>query len=162
MLDFGDEFTIETFKIPWLIWIQILILLLLIVLLYCFSLFSSDLDTSNSHVKNSSLASPSSPSSSVSTDSALHEKQPALKFNSTVTHRFQPSQVGGSQSIKGEIATSTGRRIVGGEENTEKDSSSSSICYHPCHYFKLAREAFLKCLGLDSEQSSNSEQRKDR
>ncbi|XP_044469477.1 uncharacterized protein LOC123198772 isoform X2 [Mangifera indica] len=91
MLDFGDELTIGTFKIPWLIWIQILILLLLIVLLYCFSLVSSDFDSSNSRVKNSALASPSSASSSVSIDSTLDEK-PAFKFNSTVTHSFQPSQ----------------------------------------------------------------------
>ncbi|XP_044478326.1 uncharacterized protein LOC123205441 [Mangifera indica] len=150
MLDFGEELTIETFKIPWLIWIQILILLLLIVLLYCFRIFSLDLNSSNSHAKNSSLASPSSASSSSSTESTdlTLKAKPVVKFNSTVTHRCQSSQVGESQSIKGKIVWSKGKRIVR-EENTESDSSSSSMGYHPCHYFRLAREAFLKCLGLD-------------
>lgn len=83
-------------------------------------------------------------------------------------------QRGEAQSIKGEIATSTSRRVE--EVNTtttttttaERGSTSgkeaaSSINYHPCHYFRLARVAFLKCLGLDSDNSSsNSEQKKDR
>jgi hypothetical protein len=37
MVDFGDEFTIESYRIPWLIWIQLLAFILLIFLLYCFS-----------------------------------------------------------------------------------------------------------------------------
>lgn len=75
-------------------------------------------------------------------------------------------QVGENQGIKGEIATGTSRRIVvrgGGEDGVEKEGCSSSSsskeanqnCFHPCHYFRLAKLAFLKCLGLDS----TSEQR---
>ncbi|KAK0608850.1 hypothetical protein LWI29_036924 [Acer saccharum] len=153
MLDFGEELTIDTLKIPWLIWIQILVLLLLLILLYCFSILSVDL---SHNTTSSSSASPSS--------------GPSL----LIKRRSQPSQIGGSQSIKGEISTGTiGRRRVE-EVLTERESASasasasstrsSSINYHPCHYFKLARLAFLKCLGLDSESqnSSNShEQRKE-
>lgn len=66
--------------------------------------------------------------------------------------------------IKGEIATSTSRRLVRGEENTERElgSSATHTYHHPCDYFRLARLAFLKCLGLDfsSDNSSTPEQRK--
>lgn len=80
-------------------------------------------------------------------------------------------QRGENQSLKGEIETSTStRRIVRGEEISERESTSlkeaSNINYHPCHYFRLARLAFLKCLGLDStsenSSSSSSEHKKDR
>lgn len=40
MFDFGDELTIQSYGIPWLIWIQLLILLLIIVFLYCCSIFA--------------------------------------------------------------------------------------------------------------------------
>jgi hypothetical protein len=65
--------------------------------------------------------------------------------------------------IKGEIATSTSRRLVRGEDITEREGSSGTPTYHhPCDYFRLARLAFLKCLGLDfsSENSSSPEQRR--
>lgn len=43
MFDFGDEFSIEGgYRIPWLIWIQLLVLLLLLFLLYSFTRFASD------------------------------------------------------------------------------------------------------------------------
>ena len=81
-------------------------------------------------------------------------------------------QVGENQSIKGEIATGTSRRTVRrGEEGVEKEGCSSKEtnqnCYHPCHYLRLAKLAFLKCLGLDSlsessSSSSTTEQRNQR
>uniref|UniRef100_A0A3N7FGU5 Uncharacterized protein n=1 Tax=Populus trichocarpa TaxID=3694 RepID=A0A3N7FGU5_POPTR len=56
MFDLGDELPVEGYRIPWLIWIQELVLVLLIILLFCFSFFLSDLsDTTTS----SASASPS-------------------------------------------------------------------------------------------------------
>lgn len=44
MFEFGDELTLESdYKIPWLIWIQILVLFLLIFLLYFVSISPLDL-----------------------------------------------------------------------------------------------------------------------
>ncbi|XVF17140.1 hypothetical protein REPUB_Repub10bG0093700 [Reevesia pubescens] len=162
MFDFGDELTIESYRIPWLIWIQILVMLLLMVLLYCFSLFALDLPGCSS-------SSFSSASPSLCPDSRL-DKKPVFKHDTRlVSTCFQASQGGENQSIKGEIDTGTSRSIVRREDNVEKEGCSSleanQNCYHPCHYLRLAKLAFLKCLGLDSlseNNSSTSEQRNQR
>ncbi|KAK8672893.1 hypothetical protein V6N13_111250 [Hibiscus sabdariffa] len=144
MFDFGDEVRIESNRIPWLIWIQILVLVLLMILLYAFTLLVFDLPKTSS-------------SSSV----------PQLGISSPTT--ALASQVVEKQSMKGEIAISRGacRRVVSGEmegegqgcSNKEPNENSS---HHPCHYFRLAKLAFLKCLGLDflcSDHASITEQR---
>ncbi|XVF15086.1 hypothetical protein REPUB_Repub09cG0119000 [Reevesia pubescens] len=158
MFDFGDELTIESYRIPWLIWIQIIVILLLMLLLYCFSLFALDLPDCSS-----------SASTSLCPESQL-VKKPCLKHHTRIISTcLQASQVGEKQSIKGEIATGRSRRIVsGGEDSVGKEGCSSKEanqnCYHPCHYLRLAKLAFLKCLGLDSlcENSATSEQRNQR
>ncbi|CAN1174942.1 hypothetical protein LINPERPRIM_LOCUS10233 [Linum perenne] len=132
MFDFGDELTIEGNRIPWLIWIQILVLLLLIFLLYCFSSFNDLFQ---------SAASSSSSDLNRVTDS----------------HRYVSNcQVTGVQSIKGEIAaaTATGRRIESVEEFAEGESVT---IYHPCDYIKLL---FLKCFGFDCESERSSSEKK--
>ncbi|XP_048426850.1 uncharacterized protein LOC125471041 isoform X2 [Pyrus x bretschneideri] len=43
MYNFGDEFTIESYRIPWLVWIQVMVMVFLLILLYCFSLLVIDL-----------------------------------------------------------------------------------------------------------------------
>ncbi|KAL8481485.1 hypothetical protein ACS0TY_027842 [Phlomoides rotata] len=49
MPDFGEEFIIESYKIPWLIWIQLLVMILLVILLFFrFSIFNSDASSSSS------------------------------------------------------------------------------------------------------------------
>ncbi|XP_039053515.1 uncharacterized protein LOC120195615 [Hibiscus syriacus] len=72
-------------------------------------------------------------------------------------------QVGEKQSLKGERgATST--RIVngGGEESVEmegclkKKEEDEESLHHPCYYFRLAKLAFLRCLGLDFLCSDNT------
>ncbi|KAL9393634.1 hypothetical protein Peur_012919 [Populus x canadensis] len=159
MFDLGDELTVEGHRIPWLIWIQILVLVLLVILLFCFSFFPSDLsDTTTS----SSSASPSAVGVFMPLNSHL-EKQ-TLEHNdhtTTATDCLQHSQVHQNESIKGEITTNTGRRIVG-EDNF--GNSANFIDFHPCNYFRLAKLAFLKCFGLDSmsDNSLNSEQKKER
>lgn len=55
--------------------------------------------------------------------------------------------------MKGEVATGTSSRV---EEIVE---SEPRLPFHPCYYVRLAKSAFLKCLGLDFS-SDNSEQRK--
>lgn len=61
-------------------------------------------------------------------------------------------------SVKGEIvARSASRGIVREEVAVAAEGEASSPLYflHPCYYFKLARVAFLKCLGLDSSSESD-------
>ncbi|KAF3962196.1 hypothetical protein ACB098_02G123200 [Castanea mollissima] len=156
MFDFGDELTLESYKIPWLIWIQLLVLFLLIFLLYGFSLLASD--------RSDNYSSTASPSTSqlVSNETQIGKSIPKHNNASIVTNCLETTQVG-ENVIKGEIATSTSRRLVrGGEDITERAGSSATHLLHPCHYFRLARVAFLKCLGLDSssENSCTPEQRK--
>ncbi|KAH7520700.1 hypothetical protein FEM48_Zijuj08G0173000 [Ziziphus jujuba var. spinosa] len=86
MFDFGDELTVESYRVPWLIWIQALVMFLLIILLYCFSIF--DLSDTDNHT--SSTASPSSSSRRVSNDA-----HPLSKLNTTtrfVSNRLQTTQ----------------------------------------------------------------------
>uniref|UniRef100_A0A2P2Q2N9 Uncharacterized protein n=1 Tax=Rhizophora mucronata TaxID=61149 RepID=A0A2P2Q2N9_RHIMU len=66
------------------------------------------------------------------------------------------------------MATSKGRIIVR-EDPGSSSKETSHVDYHPCNYLRLAKLAFLKCLGLDfmaersSSTSSSSEHiRKDR
>lgn len=151
MFEHGDDLTIEGHRISWLIWIQILVFLLL--LLFCFSFFPADLpDTTTTTATTSSSASPSTPG--VFMPLNFHLENQILEQNDRVSNRLQHSQVQQNQSIKGEITTSTGRRIAS-EDNIEY--SSDHICFHPCNYFRLAKLAFLKCFGLDflSDNSLN-------
>lgn len=87
MLDFGEELTRETLKIPWLIWIQIIVLLLLVILLYCFSLFP--LDLSQESTCNNTNTSTTLPSSSSSSSAPVVPKQNTTTFR----NHLQPSQV---------------------------------------------------------------------
>ncbi|KAK8637296.1 hypothetical protein V6N13_064719 [Hibiscus sabdariffa] len=125
---------------------------LLILLLYCFTT-TTTFDLS------------SSASASLCPESGVH-KMPAFNHTSTlVSTRFQASQVGEEQSIKGEIAPATTSRAAAEDGVEMEECSRSQNCYHPCHYLKLAKLAFLKCLGLDSLSESSSkttEQRKRR
>ncbi|KAL9340510.1 hypothetical protein Peur_066729 [Populus x canadensis] len=141
MFEFGDDLTIEGYRVSWLIWIQVLVLLLLIFLLFCFSFFPADLpDTTTT----SSSASPSA--LGVFTPLNSHLDSQIRRHNDHVSNRLQHSQAQQNQSIKGEITTNMGRRIVS-EDNI--GNSSDFFCFHPCNYFRLAKLAFLKCFGLD-------------
>ncbi|EXB80816.1 hypothetical protein L484_020070 [Morus notabilis] len=157
MFDFGDELTVESYRIPWLIWVQVLVIFLLILLLYCFTIISLD---------------PTDSCSSSSSSQNTHIENKRFPKHSTastvVTNRLQNTQVGANQSIKGEIAAGTSRRVVvrrGEEINADREdqyAAGINIYFHPCYYVRLARTAFLKCLGLDSasENSSNQQGKK--
>ncbi|XP_039045686.1 uncharacterized protein LOC120185579 isoform X2 [Hibiscus syriacus] len=152
MFDFGDELTILSNSIPWLIWIQILVMFLLILLLYCFAATN----TTSGSLFELDLSAASAPLSSES------DKMPVFNHTSTlVSTRFQ---VGEEQSIKGEIAPGTSKGVIraAGENVEMEECSGNQNCHHPCHFLKLA---FLKCLGLDSlseTSSKTTEQRNQR
>ncbi|KAG6767252.1 hypothetical protein POTOM_028447 [Populus tomentosa] len=87
MFEFGDDLTIEGYRVSWLIWIQVLVLLLLIFLLFCFSFFPADLpDTTTT----SSSASP--PALGVFTPLNSHLDNQILRHNDHVSNRLQHSQ----------------------------------------------------------------------
>jgi hypothetical protein len=91
MVDFGDGFTIESYRIPWLIWIQLLVFVLLIFLLYCFSFLAS----------NHSDRTTASPSASHLVSQETQKGKPSPKNNSTtvVSNCFEISQVWTMDSI---------------------------------------------------------------
>ncbi|BFG35304.1 hypothetical protein CerSpe_215780 [Prunus speciosa] len=155
MHNFGDEFTIESYRIPWLVWIQVMVMILLLILLFCFSILVLDLDD-HSHTTTTSNNKPSSSSTSrlVSDDLPKHNTS-----TTAFTHRLQNTQV--EESIKGEIVASTRSRIMRGEDMLEMEAPTAfHLYFHPCYYFRLARLAFLKCLGLDfASESSSTPQR---
>ncbi|KAE8718538.1 hypothetical protein F3Y22_tig00110013pilonHSYRG00500 [Hibiscus syriacus] len=143
MFDFGDELTIQSNRVPWLIWIQILVMFLLILILYCFT-------TTSVSLFELDLSAASAPLSSQS------DKMPVFNRTSTlVSTRFQASQVEEKQSIKGEITPGTSKGVIRAEEESVEmeECSGNQNCHHPCHYLKLA---FLKCLGLDSLSETSS------
>ncbi|KAJ8765479.1 hypothetical protein K2173_014601 [Erythroxylum novogranatense] len=162
MYEFGDELTIESYRIPWLIWIQLLILFLLIFLLFCFSFFGSDSSDTNSSCSSSS-GSPSTSGLFMSHDPNLDKSVLKLTNSRTtataVTKRYRRTQAGETQRIKGETTTNIGRRIVT-DDLASSSEDTNFIDYHPCNYFRLAKLAFLKCFGFDHilDNSSSSDE----
>lgn len=152
MFGFGDELVIHSYRIPWLIWIQILVtfILTLLILLTYFDSFALD----------------SPPTSdSLSSTASTHLEPP-----STCSARTQDpmpkerEQVAGNHDAWTGIATGTSNRMQGAEGYSETDGSSvedlspnpiSERFYHPCRFLDLAREAFLKCLGLGSSSGDS-------
>ncbi|CAL0306620.1 unnamed protein product [Lupinus luteus] len=132
MFDFGNLF-IDTSTISWLIWIQLIVGLLLFFLIFSFIAFDPSYDSSTAT---------SSGSATVTHHSLINHRS----SSTLVTNRLQNKLGGESKSIKGEIATNSSTRIVR-EDIVEEDSSLDFL--DPCYYFRLARVAFLKCLGLD-------------
>lgn len=88
MFEFGDDLTIEGYRVSWLIWIQVLVLLLLIFLLFCFSFFPADLPDT---ITTSSSASPSA--LGVFTPLNSHLDNQIRRHNDHVSNRLQHSQV---------------------------------------------------------------------
>ncbi|BAT73336.1 uncharacterized protein HKW66_Vig0012160 [Vigna angularis] len=143
MLDFGEGLNIETLSVPWLIWIQLLVLLLLLALLFGFSIIALD---------------PSHPSiAPTASTTQQHQQQPSNYHSTAVTNRLQTTPE--NASIKSEIVSNGSREIVR-EEIAEGEASTSSLYFlHPCYYFNLAKKAFLKCLGQDSTSDDPSTQK---
>ena len=92
MFDFGDDLTVESFRIPWLIWIQVLVMLLLILLIYCFLALDP---TDNVEAIASSSSSSSTSSQLVSNDNTHINKQFPNQNTATtvITNRLRNTQV---------------------------------------------------------------------
>ncbi|XP_028755142.1 uncharacterized protein LOC114714557 [Neltuma alba] len=162
MFDPGDVLAFQSSGIPWLIWIQLVVLFLLVALLYCFTVFALDSsdDASTVAATEGPTAAESASTSRFLFDEIRQVEKPSGKHDPSTTtfviNRRLDTQGGENRSIKGEVSSGTTRRIVSAEEFGEREGSSR---FHPCHYFQLARVAFLKCLGLDPAPDSPPTQR---
>ncbi|KAF7850609.1 hypothetical protein BT93_L5211 [Corymbia citriodora subsp. variegata] len=162
MVEFGDEVVLQSLRIPWLIWIQLLVMFLLILLLYSLISPSSSDDHPCSSSSSAAVAAADAVAPS-SSSSSSRLPPPVEPRGSPPSHKHQQflvrsaHQVSESQSVKGVIATSVSRRVASEEDSMEGENSSHGFMdHHPCSIVRLARMAFLKCLGLDfaSENSS--------
>ncbi|KAM1017752.1 hypothetical protein ACFX13_048020 [Malus domestica] len=88
MYNFGDEFTIESYRIPWLVWIQVMVMVLLLILLYCFSLLviylsNDDITTTTSRFSLclTDVASATKIGGSTFTFSGLSSNQSSTQFH---------------------------------------------------------------------------------
>ncbi|KAJ1412881.1 LIS1-like proteiny motif [Sesbania bispinosa] len=137
MLDFGDELTLESFRIPWLIWIQLIVFLLLFAFLFCFTIVALD-PSHNTHA------------SSASTIQSLANNH----HSTAVTNPLVNTRGIENLSIKGEIATSSRTEIVT-EEIAEGEGSSflDRYIYHYLVTTGLPKSAasFRKHCGLPDE-----------
>ncbi|XP_010681091.2 uncharacterized protein LOC104896089 isoform X1 [Beta vulgaris subsp. vulgaris] len=147
------DIILDNFRIPWLIWIQIFIMFLLtLIILFCyfgFIVLDSSL-TTNSHTTispNLKISHSCSPSTQVRISPAFFVSS-SPSTQATVNH-----------DAREEIATTASNRLRRLENNSERDGSSikdiapspvAERFFHPCRYLDLARQAFLKCLGLGS------------
>ncbi|CAH9071254.1 unnamed protein product [Cuscuta epithymum] len=142
MYEFGEELLIESYKVPWLIWIQLLVMVLLFLLLFFgFSVFSLDLSNNSASTSGAGGS-----SFSAGSDNGFGDGRQA--------HRTEQGQDGNHHneaSVEASISTDVIRR-------EERDNGSSFVKDelhhsrppgHPCHFLGVAKQAFLKCLGLD-------------
>ncbi|GAB4847672.1 hypothetical protein Ancab_026734 [Ancistrocladus abbreviatus] len=144
MYELRDEIIIEGNGLPWLIWIQLVVLFLLVLLLYYLGVFYFDFSGAGDSAINSSSSSSLGLFVCGAGDNRI---------------RTENDQVGGSEVVAGERATSISNSIHRAQSISERDGSSTKNVprsrilkqiYHPCHYLELVRRAFLGCLGLGS------------
>ncbi|XP_022948005.1 uncharacterized protein LOC111451714 isoform X1 [Cucurbita moschata] len=158
MFNFEDELILQP-RVSWLIWIQLLLLILLFAL-YCLTIFAIDFSKIDT-VGNSTaaIASSSSTSNSRFVSEIAHNHKNVSMHNIRIdSDPSRNAQANIEQSTRGEIVWSTSRRItqtgegsvVGGEGCEE-----TKLELHPCSYFRLAKSAFLRCLGLDSSTENS-------
>ncbi|XP_045825059.1 uncharacterized protein LOC123917559 isoform X1 [Trifolium pratense] len=151
-----NELTTGSYRIPWLIWIQLIVLILLFALFYFFTIVFDD---------DAATVSALPETSSASTKGFLFEEIQQIDNDSiapvSTNRQHQITLEGGrNRSIKGEKGCSSSMRSG---EIMEAGESSTKLSFHPCQFFQSATVAFLKCFGLDStsdETSSNRKRRK--
>ncbi|KFK28176.1 hypothetical protein AALP_AA8G482200 [Arabis alpina] len=163
MVESGKEFLmLDSYNIPWLVWIQMLVFFLLLLLVFVFGIVSSEIGGDISFASCDSIPSTSGGSSlsrRFFSGDPISISHHGLGF-SVNSSRVQSNQIGSSQGIKGEITPAETRRVIRTEQqeesSLEKDSSRS--LHHPCNLFQLAGSAFLKCFGLDrsTEETDDS------
>ncbi|CAK8567808.1 unnamed protein product [Lathyrus sativus] len=156
-----NELAGGSFRIPWLIWIQLIVLFLLFALFYCFTI-SDDEDASVS--ASISPETSSVPSKSFRFEEIQRIDKPLLTGNNdSITPVSSNGQhhditMKGVQnlSIKDEIETCSSMR----SEELLEEEESSKLSSHPCNFFQLATVVFLKCFGLDDSTSGSSSKQK--
>nr|AFK40093.1 unknown [Lotus japonicus] len=147
---FNKVTVVESFKIPWLIWIQLIVLFLLLALLFFVVVVPLDSDHDSAAAAVTFLPSASTPFL-FDEIQQIHDSTPTLR------HLNQGAQ-NQNVIIKDEVSTDASSSMSG----EEIEGDVSSLNPNPCHYFRLATVAFLKCFGLDSmsDCSSNPKSRK--
>ncbi|KAL2498732.1 Uncharacterized protein Adt_24282 [Abeliophyllum distichum] len=152
MFDFGDELIIESYKIPWLIWIQLLATILFIILLFGFSIFTSD--AASTSITAAAAASPSTSCTAIAPPPHLNNPSSSQRAKEEEIQRVERN------------GEASGGRIR--EENQDEDESSLKDSAflrplrhptHPCNYLGLATQSFLKCFGLDTSSKSPSNEK---
>ncbi|KAI3462014.1 hypothetical protein Pfo_018677 [Paulownia fortunei] len=148
MPEFGDELIIESYKVPWLIWIQLIVMILLIILLlFGFSMFTSD---------PSSSSSAASPSIGAAAAPPTHLNKPSSSHRRT---KVEDQRVWRDEETSGELIREDDQS---GEESSLKDSMFLRIFRypnHPCNFIGLVKRALLKCFGLDSSSELSQSHR---
>ncbi|GER35136.1 Sec-independent protein translocase protein TatA [Striga asiatica] len=125
-MEFGDELIIESYKMPWLIWVQLLVMILLIALLF----FGFTVVTSGSSTSSAAASPPTGRKDAPATqlghrissngmDCQQHEHESSPEKDSTVLNIFQHPN-------------------------------------HPCNYIAIAKKALFKCFGLGSGSESST------
>ncbi|KAI3747417.1 hypothetical protein L6452_09873 [Arctium lappa] len=200
MFEFGDELIIESYRIPWLIWIQLLAMFLLVILLYYFTTTPDDLSlhfstataaaspsatgisynrslltsaaANNYHNSKVTITKPNKPSKSHTKTKKYSLQLGVMYFLHITSHNRDPNcaiSLDRENEIK-ETGTSTsevvqrtkkpdGRQREGSSTGVEHDGMMFEHSHHPCHFFGLAKQAFLKCLGFDSSPENPTRRR---
>ncbi|XP_024959654.1 uncharacterized protein LOC112500397 [Cynara cardunculus var. scolymus] len=158
MFEFGDELIIDSYRIPWLIWIQLLVMFLLVILLYYFSTTPSDLSLHFSTATATATASPSA--TGLSYHRSLLTSTAANNQHNSKDREKEIKETGTSTS---EVVQRTnkpdGRHREGSSTTVEGDGLMFELPHHPCNFFGVAKQAFLKCLGFDSSPENPTRRR---
>lgn len=142
MVEFGDDWLIDSYRIPWLIWIQFLVMFLLTLVIFLSYFGFLALDAEDCIISSS---------------------------NSRLDPHFacyQRAQVSTDHDSSDTSTTSSAREaenISDREGSSPKDlgPAAGSRCFiHPCRYFDIAKQAFLKCLGLGSTSRKSCSRRR--
>ncbi|KAJ8557326.1 hypothetical protein K7X08_002951 [Anisodus acutangulus] len=160
MYEYGEEMIIESYKVPWLIWIQLIVMILLVLLLFFgFNVLDLPNDTGSSSSCGPTGSSHGNiPSNSTST---LQQKcelrlrtidpcSPALPVPRAYRELSAPGcplylysrvqHLNGNQNIKGETEASTSHEIARADESQERDGSAEK----DTNLFKLLVQDMLK------------------
>ncbi|KAL1569584.1 hypothetical protein AAHA92_01047 [Salvia divinorum] len=125
MVDFREDLILETYRIPCLIWIQLLItFLLLLILFFGFAAFTSE-PTSGSHAPATN--------NSASPDGIITVEDERAGGGTESSGEEEDES-----SVKDTILLSIFRHPN-----------------HPCNYFGLVKQALFKCFGFDSSSESS-------
>lgn len=131
MYEWGDDDD-RSSLLPWLIWIQLLVLFLLILLISSFTFSAVDDRSDDARTTMAAYG--------IASFSSIEGE-------------------GNGYTVVAQRISSTSNKIAVADSNAERDgkltcsfdlSRSFKDMFHPCRYFELVGRAFLGCLGLIS------------